>query len=230
MIKIEDLKWKESSYILGFIVLLGLGVFLTFLKEYPLAFFCVTLGFAILSVGLAFKAIDIAKESDKRIKYLEKKEIHRKLLMFQEENKSNIDLIEKLIKRKDKFYPPDLLGKKLKQNREEKYNYTDEEWEIIKKGGLWIHKDNFSYDYALRVLEIGHYFNPSFITEIRRYIEIGKHLNAQKDFCQQWLVSRGTANPDETHSYYNALDKAKKVTTKMKELLEKSLKAQPKEK
>jgi len=63
MIKYEDLKWKESSYIIGFSILLTLGVILTIYKENQIAFFCVTLGFAILSVGLGFKALDIAKKS-----------------------------------------------------------------------------------------------------------------------------------------------------------------------
>lgn len=63
----EDLKWKESSYIIGFIILLILGTILSIYKEYSLAFFLVTLGFAILSIGLAFKAIDIANESNKKM-------------------------------------------------------------------------------------------------------------------------------------------------------------------
>lgn len=65
--KFEDLKWKESSYIIAFIVLLFLGLFLVLQESSPVGFSFVTLGFAILSVGLAFKAIGIAKESDKKM-------------------------------------------------------------------------------------------------------------------------------------------------------------------
>ncbi len=67
MIKFEDLKWKESSYIIGFIILLVISVFLAFLGDFQFVSFLTPLAFAILSVGLAFKAIDIAKESDKRV-------------------------------------------------------------------------------------------------------------------------------------------------------------------
>ena len=68
MIKLEDLKWKESSYIIWLILLLVLGLFLSFLKEYTVAFFFVTLGFAIFTIGLSFKAIYISKESDEKMK------------------------------------------------------------------------------------------------------------------------------------------------------------------
>ena len=82
--KFEDLKWKESSYIIGFIVLLALGVFLSFLKEYPLSFFCVTLGFAILSIGLAFNAIDIANDSNKKMEALANLNFIEKHAMLQQ--------------------------------------------------------------------------------------------------------------------------------------------------
>jgi|GEM_PF-1779949 len=173
----------------------------------------VSLSLAVIAIGFAYKTND-------RMRELERNEIQRKLYMFKEENISNIKLIEELIKRKDNFFPPDLLVKKLTQEKEKKYNYTPQEWKRIAEGGLWIPKDEFSYDYALRVVEIAHQFNDSFIQEIKEYITKGRQLNARKDFCQQWIISRGNANPDETQNYYSSLDNAKDVCKKMEKLLE----------
>jgi len=44
-------------------------------------------------------------------------------------------------------------------------------------------------------------------------------LNKQKENCQQWALSRGIPNPDETNNYYTALDDAKEITDKMKKLI-----------
>lgn len=179
---------------------------------------------ATVSIGLGMMSLGIAISSEKRMKELEKKEIQKKLIMFKEENMSNIDLIDNLIGKKDNFYSQQLLDKKLKQKPSEKYIPTPEEQRILHKGGLWIPKDDFSYNYAFQVIEIGHHFDNKFIKEIKKYIEDGRHLNAHKDFCQLWIIARRNANPDEVKNYFNALDKAKESSTNMMKLIDEQTK------
>ena len=181
-------------------------------------------GFAIFTLGFAIHSIVLSLKSEQRIKNLEKQEIFRKLSMFKEENNSNISLINDLIKKKEKYYPEKLLKKKLRQKPPKKYQFTQEEIEILSKAGVWIPKAKISYDSALHVLEIAHHLDDNFITNVREYIEGGKELNVHKDFCQQWIIARnGIPNPDETWNYYKSLDNAKKIITKIKKSIKNEL-------
>jgi len=176
-------------------------------------------GFAIFSLGFAIHSIVISLQSQERLKEMEREEIIRKLTMFQEENNSNIEFIDLLIKRKENYFPPKLLEKKLKQPKAQKFNFTPAELEQIADGGLWIPKGAFSYNYALQVIELAHHLDDSFINGVRNYIKTGEHLNVCKDTCHQWAIVRGVPNPSETNNYYDALDNVKKVTDKMKEMI-----------
>ena len=174
---------------------------------------------ATLSIALgllsAFLTYDAKVEKEKILQ----EEIRRKLTMIKEENESNLDLIKRLIERREKLYPPDLLAKKLKQKPKLKYSLLPEERKQIEKGGMWIQKENCSYYYALQVVELSHYFDDNFIETIKNYIDELRKLNSQKEFMQFWMVSRGNLNPDEVKDLYTAIDKAFEITKKMKKII-----------
>lgn len=141
--------------------------------------------------------------------------------MFQVENNNNIDLIQNLINHKDNWFPQDLLDKKLKQPKSKKNDFTREELKQIK--GLWIPKEEFSFNYALQVIELVQFFEDDFIQNIYEYIKKGKKLNNHKYICQHWALSRGMPNTDETKDYYTALNNAKGITNKMKNFINEQL-------
>lgn len=176
---------------------------------------------ALTSLGLASFAVVKTIYSEKRIADMEKKEIIRKLSNFSVTNNYNIKLIENLIKHKKNWFPQDLLDKKLNQPANQKYRLTPAERKQIK--GLWIPKDDFIYEYAVHVLDISHHLDDEFVEEIINYVTTGRKLNKQKENCQHWALSRGAPNPDETKDYYTALDNAKVVTNKMKDLINKQI-------
>jgi hypothetical protein len=125
------------------------------------------------------------------------------------------------------YLPRRILAIKLSLSPPQKFQYTPDELREIERGGMYILKDNFSYDYSLHVVNIGHYLDRIFIDKIKEYIDVGKQLNQQKDFCQQWIISRPTIgpNPDEANSYYSKLDLAKTKCEEMKTLIEEKLNA-----
>jgi hypothetical protein len=120
--------------------------------------------------------------------------------------------------------PKDVLDAQMKRKGDDKYIPTKEELVKIKDAGLWIPKDNFSYNYALQIIEVGHLLDKNYIDRIREYISNGRKLNFQKEFCQQWIVTRGNINPDEAKSYFNLLYKTKEMLMKMKKAIDKELK------
>jgi len=151
--------------------------------------------------------------------------IKEKLLSFKRENDLNLQLVDKLIAGDIHYLPRPILIIKLGQSPSQKFEYTYEQQREIERGGMYIQKDNFSYDYSLQVVGIGHYLDKIFIDKIKEYIEVGKQLNQQKDFCQNWIIARPTMgpNPDEVNNYYSILDKAKVKCEEMKSLIEKEL-------
>ncbi len=180
-----------------------------------------TMALALTSLGLGSFSIVKTLYSEKRIQDIERKEIRRKLSMLQVENDNNIKLIQDLISKKKHFFPQDLLDKKLSQPKKQKYILTPAEHKKIK--GLWIPKEEFSFNYALQVIELGHFFQENFILKIHDYINKGKKMNDHKYICQHWALSRGVPNPDETNNYYKALDNVKKVTDEMKDFVDREL-------
>jgi len=154
-----------------------------------------------------------------------KEEVIHKLQRFKEENNTNIELIKKLIVGDVHYVPRDILARKLKEKKPEKYRYSVEDANIIREGGMWIKKDNFSYDFALQVVGIGHMLDDNFVNQVKEYINSGKSLNQQKDFVQSWILSRPTQlpNPDEASSYYNKLDDVKEKCEEMKKLIDKTI-------
>jgi hypothetical protein len=151
--------------------------------------------------------------------------IKEKLLAFKSENDLNLQLIDKLIAGDVHYLPRRILTIKLGQNPSQKFQYTSDEIREIVRGGMHIPKENFSYDYCLQVIDIGHYLDRTFIDTIKEYIEVGKKLNQQKDFCQQWIIARSgiPPNPDEANNYYSKLDIAKTKCEEMKTLIEEKL-------
>jgi uncharacterized protein YqgQ len=200
-------------------VFMIVGVYYNIINFIDAAKFFSSIGLATTSLGIAFHSILLSLESKKRIKDLEKQEIKRKLLMFQQENETNIILIKELIEKKENFIPTEVLNAQLKRKGKEKFIPTLAEQKKIAKGGLWIPKDEFSYDYALQVIEISHLLNENLIDKIKDYVRRGKKLNTRKDFCQQWIIARGNANPDEIHNYYQSLDEAENICKEMNNFL-----------
>jgi len=174
-----------------------------------------SMALALAALGLGSFSVVKTLQSEKRIQEMELKEIQRKLSMFQVENNNNIELIQDLISKKKHFFPQKLLDKKLSQPKKQKYLLTTAERKQIK--GLWIPKEEFSFNYSLQVIELGHFFEKNFILKIHDYIKKGKKMNDHKYICQHWALSRGVPNPDETKNYYNALDNAKIVTDDMRD-------------
>ena len=90
---------------------------------------------------------------------------------------------------------------------------------------MWIPKENFSYDSALQIEDIGYLLDKNFLEHLKKYIETAKELNQQKDYCQSWIISRGTPPTiDETNNYYTKLDKAKGKCEEMDKLIDNELK------
>lgn len=171
-----------------------------------------------ISITLACLSLFLTYEYREKMNQLIELEIQRKLNMFKEELLTNKDIIAKLIMRREKFYPPDLLKKKLNQNKRDKYNLTPQERKILSKGGYWIHKEDCYFYYALQVIEIGQHFDESYIKSIKEYIDACRKLNQEKDSIQNWIISRGTLNPDEVHNFYKALDNAEESLIEIERL------------
>lgn len=108
--------------------------------------------------------------------------------------------------------PEDVLNAQMQRKGRSRYTPTKKELEKIQKAGLWIPKEEFSYSYALQVIEIGQLLEKKFIEKIKEYIISGRKLNVHKDFCQQWIIARKNINPDED------------ISLKMKKMIDKELK------
>lgn len=76
--------------------------------------------------------------------------------------------------------------------------------ELARKGSL--NPDQFSYDYALQIIQIGHLFPIDFIDSLETYIIECKRLNAWKDLQMQWIVSRAGLNEGNVKFYFYLLD------------------------
>ena len=176
-----------------------------------------SMALALTSLGLGSFAIVKTLFSDKRLADKEKKEVISKLSNFSITNEHNIKLIQNLIKHKNNWFPQKLLDKKLKQPKSQKYKLTLGELKQIK--GLWIPKENFFYDYAVHLLDISQHLDNIFVEKIIEYVNVGRKLNEHKENCQHWALNRGVPNPDETNSYYTALNKAKEITDEMKDMI-----------
>lgn len=155
-----------------------------------------------------------------------KEEVIHKIQRLKEENKSNIQLVNKLIAGDVHYVPRDILARKKKENKPQKYHYSDEDAKRIHDGGMWIPKEEFSYDIALQVESISHMLDGKFIDQVKEYIDVGKSLNQQKDFVQNWILSRPHQLPnlDEAHNYYTRLDLAKNKCEEIGKLIDSELK------
>jgi len=191
----------------------GLVVILIILNDLLVMVATLSISLGLLSVFLNYDA----KVEKERVL---QEEIRRKLTMIKLENESNLDSLEKLEGRIKKLYPPELKEKKLKQKENLKHTLFPEEIKEILKGKLWIQKQHCLYSFALQVVEIGHYFDNIFIETIKEYTKKLDDLNAQKDFIQTWIITRGfRLNVDEIHNLYVAIDEAMKITKKMKVMI-----------
>ena len=235
MIKFEDLKWEESSYIIAFIGLLALGIVLTFLKEYPLAFFFVTLGFAILSVGLAFKAIDIAKkskeialDSDEKMKVITKDvflAIGRIIGDRRLELQKKFNQLE--IMEKNESYKNTLIYKLYKQDFKDSLSYsiwvvyTDLQRVELFKG--YLQKDGDLENYQKRILDLIYqylrfliigrdYLKITMLPEHKEHIQ--KIFDIVKDFSNYSIIE------DKTH-LKKKYEETRGLTDLVKELVEK---------
>lgn len=247
MTEISIFVWKLIRNVL-LTVGLGVAIIGIILLRYGTSFFSIEeirwilpIGLATTSLSIAFHSIVISKESDKKMTDLEEKNYVNKLIRFKEENQSNLNLINKLIGGKDHYLPQHILDSKMKIKKEDKnkklkpgeipryLQYTPEEQGEIIEGRMWIPKDELSYDYALQVIDISHYATKEeFIEKIREYVDAGKQLNVQKNFCQTWILTRPyqPPNPDEAKNYYTRLDNAKEICEKMAKVIDSELKEQ----
>ena len=76
--------------------------------------------------------------------------------------------------------------------------------ELEHKGSL--NPDQFSYDYALQIIQVGHLFPIDFIDSLETYIIECKRLNASKDLQMQWILSRAGLNGANVKFYFYLLD------------------------
>jgi hypothetical protein len=176
-----------------------------------------SMSLGLTSIGLGSFAIYKTLYSEKRIEELQRNEILIKISNFRITNDYNKKLIQNLINHKDNWFPQRLLDKKLKQSVKQKYILTSGEIKQIK--GLWIPKEDFFFEYAINLLDISHHLDVGFINKIMIYVKEGKKLNLHKETCQQWALTRGLPNPDETRNYYNSLDVCKKIVDEMSDLI-----------
>jgi len=226
--KEKIIRFKDANiFLIVSFLLLGYGIielyFLTKLTSIEMINITVTviltsfsLSIALLSIYLTLK-LKIISEIKQEISDISN--LITSLKLVARENKYNIELIKELIERKENFVPPDILEKQLKRKGLNKYIPTDQENIIIAKGGLWIPKDNFSYENAFQLFGFSNMLGKKFRNQIAEYIDKGKRLNSTKDLCQQWRISRGSYNQDETKDYYNALDNAKSSSIEFRKSL-----------
>jgi hypothetical protein len=152
-------------------------------------------------------------------------EIQEKLSKFNSENSSNLMLTDKLIQGKWHYLPQHILERKLELARQQNpawLTYSNEELAEIQRGGMYIDKDEFTYNFALQIMNLSHLLiNKDFSNKIVEYINIGRKLNLQKNFCQTWIVARPTQppNPSEANNYYTLLDQVRKYCQEMQTLI-----------
>lgn len=167
---------------------------------------------------------------------IEKKETPSEYIIvlerFRIENQTNLNLITKLQKGEIHFLPRHIINEKMKLEGPKKYTFSPKELEEIKKGGLYLDKNEFSYDLAIYIQNnLGSFLSSSFIDKIGEYISAGKELNLRKGFNQQFIIARGLPNVSEAHAYYLALDKAEEICKIVQQLIDEKLKSlQPKQK
>lgn len=76
--------------------------------------------------------------------------------------------------------------------------------ELKLKGSL--NPDQFSYDYALQIIQVGHLFPIDFIDSVEDYIVKCKRLNAWKELQMQWILSKGKLHQGNVDHYFELLD------------------------
>jgi len=130
-------------------------------------------------------------------------EIQQRLIRFTNEFIQNRDFIDGLIKTKNDLINEGIIDKLLTEKR---FYYKEEELKNVK---LNLNPHQFSYDYALQLISIGHFFDINFVEKVEVYIKNGKELNIWKDVEKQWAISRGIVNPGNTKCYFESLEKAK---------------------
>lgn len=175
---------------------------------------------AMISIALGLLSVFLTYDAKVEKEKLRQEEMRRKLKMIKLENESNLELLEKLKVRREELYPPELMDKKLKQPYKLKHSFTPEELKQILKGKVWIQKQHCLYHFALQVVEIGHYFDNTFIETIKEYAKKLDYLNTQKDFIQWWIIVRGfRLNVGEIKNLYVAIDEAMEITKKIKAMV-----------
>jgi hypothetical protein len=91
--------------------------------------------------------------------------------------------------------------------------------ELKSKGSL--NPDQFSYDYALQIIQVGHLFPIDFIDFLETYIIKCKRLNAWKDLQMQWILSKDGLHEGNVKFYFYLLDEFYSLCFKMEEELKK---------
>lgn len=137
-------------------------------------------------------------------------EIQYKLERFRKEFNENILLIYKLITEKNNWVPEEIVNRAVSEGRT---IFTEKE-----KNGMQLSmaQSNFSYDYALQMLSIGHLIDYPFIQKVEKYIKLGKELNQFKNLENQWALSHGYTHPTNTKQYYDILINMKNICDDLK--------------
>ncbi len=79
----------------------------------------------------------------------------------------------------------------------------------------------FKYDYALQIIDTGHYFSNEFIEKAVSYVDVLKELNIRKDMMTDWAICRGRLHKFSTQDFYNMLKKNVKEFESIKNVVEK---------
>jgi len=118
-------------------------------------------------------------------------EIQQKLIRFNNENDLNITIIDDLVNSKE---------------------------DLLSRGSL--NPNQFSYDYALQIISIGHLLDQNFIANVENYIKVGKELNVWKNIQVEGVISRGGFNQGNTEKYFSVLEETSQICRNMKKDLE----------
>jgi len=78
----------------------------------------------------------------------------------------------------------------------------------------------FRYDYALQIINIGHFFPNKFIEKTEGYIEILKELNIRKNMMVDWAICRGCFHEYSTQDFYRILNENIKEFELIKQITE----------
>jgi len=137
----------------------------------------------------------------------------------------------KFLKEKESILRPIYTEKqsKLKRFLNEINNNITLQLELITKENafrtsLGINPSKFRYDYALQIIDIGHFFSNEFIEKIVLYVDILKELNIRKDMMIDWAICRASYHKSNVKDFYHMLKGNVKEFESIKEIVQEQCK------